>query len=94
MASLISCPHCGTRPKEEFSIKGDATRMRPSPQAPAEVWHKFVFIRDNPKGRHREFWHHVLGCRRWLVVERDTLTHEVYGVTDAQQALKAGEAVE
>ena len=53
MASLISCPHCGTRPKEEFSIKGDATRMRPSPQAPAEVWHKFVFIRDNPKGRHK-----------------------------------------
>ena len=24
MASLIHCPHCGTRPKEEFTIKGDA----------------------------------------------------------------------
>lgn len=94
MASLISCPHCGTRPKEEFSIKGDASRTRPSPQAPAEAWYKFVFVRDNPRGRHREFWHHVLGCRRWLVVERDTMTHEVYAVTDAQQALKALEAVE
>ena len=26
MASLITCPHCGVRPKEEFSIRGDASR--------------------------------------------------------------------
>lgn len=85
MASLITCPHCGTRPKEEFAIKGDASRTRPSPAAPAEDWQKFVYIRDNPKGRNVEYWHHVLGCRRWLVVDRDTLTHEVYGVTDAAE---------
>ena len=65
-----------------------------APQASAEAWQKFVYIRDNPKGRHKEFWHHVLGCRRWLVVERDTLTHEVYGVSDAQQALNTAEAVQ
>ena len=25
-----------------------------------------------------EYWHHAAGCRRWLVVTRDTVTHEVY----------------
>ncbi len=85
MASLISCPHCGTRPKEEFSIRGEV-RTRPEAGAPMESWYKYVYVRDNPKGRQREFWHHVLGCRRWLVVERDTLTHEVYAVTDAAEA--------
>ena len=29
MASLITCPHCGQRPKEEFTIKGDAGPVRP-----------------------------------------------------------------
>ena len=28
MASLITCPHCGVRPKEEFSIRGDASPVR------------------------------------------------------------------
>ena len=26
----------------------------------------------------REYWHHGGGCRAWLVVDRDTLTHEIY----------------
>ena len=84
MASLITCPHCGQRPKEEFTIRGDAARQRPNPSAPLEAWNAYVFTRDNPKGRLPEYWHHVLGCRRWLVVERDTLTHEVYAVHDAR----------
>lgn len=83
MASLITCPHCGVRPKEEFTIRGDAARARPAAHAPVEEWQSYVFVRDNPRGRHLEYWHHVLGCRRWLVVERDTATHEVYGVQDA-----------
>ena len=86
MASLISCPHCGTRPKEEFFIRGDATPVRPAPMAAEEVWHDYVHLRANPRGRIREHWQHVAGCRRWLVVERDNLTHEVFGVTDAAKA--------
>ena len=38
MASLISCPHCGARPKEEFSIRGDATPVRPAAMASDEAW--------------------------------------------------------
>ncbi|MGO4436625.1 sarcosine oxidase subunit delta [Rhizobium sp. RAF56] len=85
MASLISCPHCGVRPKEEFSIRGDASVVRPSPSASDEAWHRYVHIRDNPRGRILEHWHHAAGCRRWLVVERDNATHEVYSVVDATE---------
>lgn len=89
MASLITCPHCGVRPKEEFSIRGDASPVRPASGAPDEAWYRYVFIRDNPKGRIIEHWHHTTGCRRWLVVERDNAgSHEVYSVTDASNHAK------
>ena len=89
MASLITCPHCGVRPKEEFSIRGDASPVRPAAGAPDDAWYRYVFLRDNPKGRITEHWHHSAGCRRWLVVERDNAaSHEVYRVTDASEYAK------
>ncbi|MBB2796603.1 UNVERIFIED_ORG: sarcosine oxidase subunit delta [Rhizobium pisi] len=91
MASLISCPHCGVRPKEEFSIRGDANLVRPAPEACQDAWYDYVYLRDNPKGRHSEYWHHSSGCRRWLIVERDTVTHKVHGVRDAALAKLGGE---
>ncbi|MBY5568320.1 sarcosine oxidase subunit delta [Rhizobium leguminosarum] len=91
MASLISCPHCGARPKEEFSIRGDAGLIRPAPDASAEAWFDYVYLRDNPRGRHSEYWHHSSGCRRWLIVERDTVTHAVLGVRDAALSKLGGE---
>ena len=90
MASLITCPHCGRRPVEEFTIRGDATLRRPEPGAAEKVWTDHVFVRDNPMGRHKEFWHHQYGCRRWLIVERDTVTHVVFAVEDAGRVI-AGE---
>lgn len=91
MASLISCPHCGVRPKEEFTIFGDATPARPGPEAPEEAWFAYVYLRENPKGRIRESWHHTSGCRRFLIVERDNVTHAIYSVVDAAQAKEAAE---
>ncbi|MGL3607211.1 sarcosine oxidase subunit delta [Rhizobium sp. G187] len=89
MASLITCPHCGVRPKEEFSIRGSASPVRPAAGASDEAWHAYVFLRDNPKGRIFEHWHHTSGCRRFLVVERDNAaSHEVYRVTDAQDFVR------
>ncbi len=82
MASLVTCPHCGARPKEEFTVKG-AALSRPAPDAPQETWFDFVYLRDNPRGRYDEYWHHTSGCRRWLVVTRDTATHEIYQSQDA-----------
>ena len=83
MASLIPCPHCGSRPREEFTIKGDASLVRPAPDAGADAWHAYMHLRDNARGPHREYWHHSSGCRRWLVVERDTVSHAVGAVIDA-----------
>ena len=83
MASLITCPHCGTRPKEEFIVRGDASVVRPAPDAPQSEWYSYVYLRDNPRGDFQEHWHHSSGCRRWLVVTRNTVTHEVSSVVDA-----------
>lgn len=91
MASLISCPHCGPRPKEEFSIRGAASAVRPAPDAGADAWFDYVYLRDNPRGRHSEYWHHVSGCRRWLIVERDTVSHAIYDVHDAAPSKLGGD---
>ncbi len=79
----IHCPHCGERGNEEFAYLGAARRRPPPPAAAAPAWHDYVYLRDNPAGPHREFWQHVHGCRRWLVVTRDTRTHGVQTVVDA-----------
>lgn len=81
MASRVPCPHCGLRPKEEFTIKG-AALPRPAPDADEAAWIDYVYLRENPRGAYDEFWHHTSGCRRWLVVSRNTLTHDVYGARD------------
>ena len=51
---------------------------------------RYVFIRDNPKRPlSRSTGTTRLGCRRFLVVERDNASsHEVYGVTDASEYAK------
>ena len=79
----ISCPHCGERGSEEFLYRGAADPVRPAADAPAEAWHDYVYLRDNPAGPHRELWQHLHGCRRWLVVTRDTRTHAIFAVADA-----------
>jgi sarcosine oxidase subunit delta len=85
---LIACPYCGERPSEEFTTMGDAAVKRPTSLEPAamDAWYDYVYLRDNPKGRMREYWHHGGGCRAWLVVERDTATHEVFSVRLARDA--------
>lgn len=89
MASLITCPHCGVRPKEEFTIRGDAKPVRPAPEAAFAAWDEFVHLRDNVRGVMAEHWQHSGGCRRWLVVERDTFRHDVHSVTDAADYTRA-----
>ena len=73
----IFCPFCGPRDHSEFTYGGDATVEYPPLDADPEVWFDAVFLRDNPRGAHREYWHHASGCRAFLVVERDTATHAI-----------------
>jgi len=79
----IQCPHCGERGSEEFLFRGAADPQRPAADASAEAWSDYVHLRDNPVGPYNELWQHQHGCRRWLVVNRDTTTHEIFTVIDA-----------
>ena len=63
-------------------MKG-AVLTRPAADADKQAWMDYVYLRDNPRGAYREFWHHTSGCRRWLIVSRDTATHTVTGAVDA-----------
>jgi sarcosine oxidase subunit delta len=81
----ITCPHCGSRGSEEFTCLGNTPPPRPADDAPTAVWVDFVYGRDNPMGPVTELWQHVLGCRSWLVVSRDTRTHAVLAVRLASE---------
>jgi sarcosine oxidase subunit delta len=89
---IIPCPVCGPRDHAEFEYQGDATVAWPALDAPEAPWFEAVFLRDNPRGRHREFWRHLRGCGSWLVVERDTATHEIFGATLAHPGRAAAAA--
>lgn len=77
----ITCPHCGPRDLIEFSYQGDASLTRPDPASTdQDAWNAYVYDRANPAGEHREIWQHSGGCRKHLVVTRNTLTHAISDV--------------
>ena len=86
----IHCPHCGERDVREFTCRGDANAARPDPQAAdaSERFASYVYLRDNPAGQHREHWYHG-PCQSWLVVTRNTLTHEITRVDLAREVALA-----
>lgn len=77
----ITCPYCGQRDTEEFSIKGEVAPPRPAPStfdaADIKAFHHYVHLRANDFGLTKEYWYHAQGCRRWLIVSRDTRNHAV-----------------
>lgn len=85
----INCPFCGERDHSEFAYGGDASIEYPALDASPEEWCEAIFLRENVRGRQFETWHHVNGCRMWLVVERDTMTHEIFSVRAAHPELQA-----
>lgn len=82
---LINCPFCGLRDLAEFSVNGEAVARPVShddlddPDLRASFVDA-VYFRDNPAGPHREYWFHAAGCQSWLLVERDTRTHDILKV--------------
>jgi heterotetrameric sarcosine oxidase delta subunit len=84
----ITCPHCGERDSREFSYTGDAIALdRPAPDAGEGAWDNYVHLRDNPAGPTRDLWYHEGGCGAWIVVDRDTTTHEITA-THAARTIK------
>ena len=93
---LINCPLCGARPIDEFTFMGDARPQRPTSNDPGtmEQWFDYGYLRANPKGVFDEYTHHSGGCRTWLVVSRDTLTHDVFAVVTARDYARRQQEVE
>ena len=79
---LITCPYCGERGVGGIHLSAATPPPRPAGREPgASTPGSTTSISATiPRGRHREYWHHSGGCRAWLVVERDTLTHEIVAV--------------
>ena len=74
MALKVPCPHCGWRPATEFAWGGE---LRPVDASDAESDFERVFLPENVAGAQDERWFHLLGCRRWITITRDTATNEV-----------------
>lgn len=88
----ITCPNCGERDRREFYYVGDAVALdRPATDADAVAWDDYVHNRDNPCGVTRDLWYHETGCSAWVVVTRDTATHEVLE-TQLASAIKEASA--
>lgn len=80
----FDCPFCGMRDETEFVYGGDASRTRPDmSNTDMKAWNDYVFLRQNPKGPHAEYWFHQQGCRSWLKVSRDVVSNEISDVTFA-----------
>ena len=78
----ISCPWCGPRDETEFANGGEAHIAMPKDPAGLDdtAWAEYLYMRSNPKGRYRERWVHVHGCRRWFNVLRDTTSERIVAV--------------
>lgn len=82
----IPHPLLGLRDASEFVYLGDASlTARPVVNDPStlgssaviDAFSDYLHARDNPAGVHRELWFHEQGDRSWLIVTRDTVTHEI-----------------
>ena len=86
----LKCPLCGERDRREFYYSGAAVSLsRPAAGAAPAAWDDYLHNRDNPAGVTRDLWYHEQGCAQWLVVTRNTVTHEITAVE-----LVAGRAAE
>lgn len=79
----IPHPLLGLRDQSEFVYLGDASLLNRPDGSKTDALEKMItyaYTRDNPKGVHRELWFHEQGDRSWLVVTRNTATHEIIQV--------------
>lgn len=89
---IINHPLLGPRDAAEFVYLGDAALIdRPDwrGKGAVERFYEYLYLRDNPAGEHRELWFHEQGDRSWLVVTRNTLTHDISKVELAQDVALA-----
>ena len=88
---IIHHPILGPRDAQEFVYLGDVSLIdRPDGMTQGvEAFHEYLYQRSNPAGEHRELWYHEQGDRSWLVVTRNTVTHEITRVELARDVARA-----
>ena len=88
---IINHPLLGPRDAQEFVYLGDASliNLPDGMTASLQEMHDYAYLRDNPAGEHRELWYHEQGDRSWLVVTRNTLSHEILAVELARDVARA-----
>ena len=89
---IINHPRLGPRESAEFVYLGDAAlidRPDPTSDAAAQEFYEYAYLRDNPAGDLRELWFHEAGDRSWLVVTRNTVTHEIKKVELARDVARS-----
>ena len=77
---IIDHPLLGPRDISEFIYLGDASLLnRPKWDAKdaEHSFYEYLYLRKNVAGVHKELWFHQQGDRSWLVISRNTLTHEI-----------------
>ena len=88
---IINHPLLGPRDSAEFAYLGDAKMIeRPDweSETAAQDFYEYAYLRDNPAGIHRELWFHEGGDRSYLVVTRNTVTHEISNVELARDVAR------
>lgn len=93
----ITCPVCGVEAEEtEFHYGGQAHVARPASRNPNKVsdeaQYEYLYVRDNPRGPHRELWQCARGCGKWFNALRNTLTHDIlatYKIGDRKPPIPA-----
>ena len=88
---IINHPLLGPRDAAEFTYRGDVSLIdRPDGMTAAlDDMSDYLHLRDNPAGEHQELWYHEQGDRSWLVVTRNTVTHEITKVELARDVARA-----
>jgi sarcosine oxidase subunit delta len=88
---IIDHPLLGPRDISEFIYLGDATLLnRPNwdDKKAEDNFYKYLYLRENIAGMHKELWFHQQGDRSWLVISRNTVTHEIIKVELAAEIKK------
>ena len=89
---IIDHPILGPRDASEFVYLGDSSlinRPDPSVEEAAQLFYEYQYLRANIAGPMKELWYHEQGDRSWLVVTRNTITHEITSVELARDGARS-----
>ena len=82
---LITCPHCGVRNSDEFTFRGEVVPRPDVATAAPQEWRAYLYEKSNVADWQDETWFHVAGCRRFLRIQRHTISNEIRATSDVGQ---------